>query len=451
MLSTAGVALLLGTTLAACSGPRAEATGTPKTRELGLPTGDGDSVQVAELALAKCAKVADRTGCYEEILFALVGADKVRLAMGALHVIGDRDPSVVANSHQYTHGIGIAAYAPDKEVGKVFASCTELYQSGCYHGVIQAYFSSRPSVDSAVVRALCADYTHDASNRWLRYQCVHGMGHGLTMFYSRNLMKALEGCDFLRTEWDRTSCYSGAFMENIVGTTAQQHHAAATHTAAAKAVATQAGATDTAGGHDHAAMEHDHAAMMAADEPPFKATDPNDLHYPCSIVGERYQDACYVMQTAIILPATGRDYAATAKVCDGAPEPQRAMCYQSMGTNASGETTGDDARAIELCSKGTEAYQPWCFYGVVLDRIYAFARVDDGFPFCAQVPGERNKLKCYEGVGEQAATLNNDLKVREALCDKAPEGDHRLACRYGARLGSARPAALPTRGEKYRS
>ena len=39
------------------------------------------------------------------------------------------------------------------------------------------------------------------------------------MIYAHNLPKALAGCDLLSDDWDKRSCYGGAFMENIVNVT----------------------------------------------------------------------------------------------------------------------------------------------------------------------------------------------------------------------------------------
>src|SRR5438094_8385415 len=172
------------------------------------------------------------------------------------------------------------------DIRRAFTDCTEIFQSGCYHGVIQAYFERARAVDAAGVNALCGPYVAD---QWLRFQCVHGAGHGLTMFYDHDLPRALAGCDLLGEAWDRESCYGGAFMENVVNATAPHHAAHALHS--------------------HAAA-HDHGAA-----PPFKALDPTDLQYPCSIVAQRYLVACYNMQTSVMLFFTHRDMATAARGC----------------------------------------------------------------------------------------------------------------------------------------
>ena len=93
------------------------------------------------------------------------------------------------------------------QVAETFRECRPSFQSGCYHGVIQSYFTavstSGQQVDGQAVNALCADYRTDGSDRWLLFQCVHGLGHGLTMLHQYHLPTALAGCDLLSEAWDR--------------------------------------------------------------------------------------------------------------------------------------------------------------------------------------------------------------------------------------------------------
>ena len=338
--------------------------------------------------------------------------------MGTLDVLGARDAQLRADGHVYAHAIGIAAgRAAGADVAAAFTSCTVIFQSGCYHGVIQAYFERVHEVDTASVNALCRAYASPGADQWLRFQCVHGTGHGLTMYYDHNLPRALSGCDLLRAEWDRESCYSGAFMENIV-------HATAPH---------------------HAAHElHAHAAPPAAPAaPPFKPLDATDLQYPCSIMAQRYLVACYNMQTSVMLYFTHGDMAAAARGCLDAPQALRFVCYQGLGREISGYARQDHREAIRLCGFAGVRYRPWCHFGVVKNFIDLTANPDDGIAYCRSVGGGANGLTCYEAVGEEIATLRNDAKAREAACAGVVLA-YRGACRYGARLTSQRPQPTGT-------
>ncbi len=407
----------------------------PEVAEVGASS---DPAEAAAHALATCrdrgygAKVA----CYDGLLTGLVGSAGVEAAIETLNRIGEADQDVQRDGHVYSHAIGIEGYRLDPDVGRTFARCTELYQSGCYHGVIQAYFLAVTQGDGAgaitarAVNQLCDSYRGGAGNQWLLFQCVHGMGHGLTMIHRHDLRRALADCDLLTLDWDRHSCYGGAFMENIVNAT-QPHHGGSHLEQHARQ-----GADD----HGHgapAANEGDFTTPSG-----FKALDASDPLYPCSVLESRYLVDCYQMQTSVILFHNRGDIGGAARACDGAPEEWRPACYQSLGRDISSYTLQDPAESIRMCSLGRPAYQPWCYVGLVKNFVDLTAKTDTGFAFCRRVPGRANQLKCYEALGEEISVLAADPTRRDELCAEA-EGEFAEACRYGARLDDRPPPGLP--------
>ena len=376
-----------------------------------------DSIALADSALRTCRGLPGggdaQMDCYDAFLDPLVAARGVRTAMGTLSVLGARDPQLRVDGHVYAHAIGITAgRAGGADLSGAFASCTEIFQSGCYHGVIQAYFERVRAVDTASANRLCSSYASPGANQWLRFQCVHGMGHGLMMFYAHNLPRTLSACDLLRVEWDRESCYGCAFMENVVYATAPHH---ASH------------------------MLHSHADSHESGVAPFKALDSTDLQYPCSIVAQRYLVSCYNMQTSVMLYFTHGDIGAAARSCLGAPQSLRPVCYQGLGREISAYSRQVHREAIRLCGLSPAQYQPWCHVGVVKNFIDLTANVGDGIAYCRDLSGSANRLQCYEAVGEEIATLRNDPKEREAACAGVGEA-YREACRSGARLPRGRPS-----------
>ena len=377
----------------------------------------GDSAAVATAARARCRLLADspRRACLEDFLLQLVRRDRVRLAMGTLDLLGQRDAEIRRIGHDYSHVIGINAWAPGKDIGEVYLQCNELFQSGCYHGVIQAFFAYE-GTDSARVVRLCRDHPGMADNAWLHFQCVHGIGHGLLQNFAMNLPRALAGCDMLGNYFDSESCYGGAFMEFIVGGRGQSHH------------------VNTPG--------MDHGAMARDSSPPFKVRDRSDPLYPCSVLGDRYQRSCYGMQAGLIVETAGLDFARVAQVCDSAPEPMRPVCYQGIGTYVSGVVVRDPRQAIRQCNLGSPRFRPWCFVGVVKNFIDVTAKPDDGVAFCRMLGPPDVASACWRAVGEQATMLFPAMEQREAVCRQATAAWVE-ACRYGAGLTAVRPPELP--------
>ncbi len=398
-----------------------------------------DSVAIVDVARARCRLLWGRTkrACLEQVFLDLVFRDQVPLAMASLDILGRQDPMVRRFGHDFSHVIGINAWRPGKDIGGVYAQCTELFQSGCYHGVVQAYFAYQ-GTDSATVAALCRGNPVMRDNAWLHFQCVHGIGHGLVQSYTMNLPRALAGCDMLGNYYDSESCYGGAFMEFIVGGRGQSHHV---HLAMDSA---KGAATANADG-EHEGMHHDMDMPKATGDtwPPFSARSKSDLLYPCSVLAQKYGRQCYQMQAGLIVEVTGMDFRKVAQVCDQAPEMMRKPCYQGIGTYVSGVTSRDAEQAIAHCSLGAPRWRPWCFVGVVKNFVDVTANTDDGVSFCRRLGPRDIALTCWVAVGEEAAILYPAMERREAVC-RAVETQYADACRFGAGISAIRPDGLPT-------
>jgi hypothetical protein len=379
-----------------------------------------DSTAVAQRLIAVCSSRPGekRTQCFRDSLTAMARSGSVTGAISTLGVLTRQDAAIRRDDHLYAHAIGISAGSSGRPVAEVFAQCTVAFQSGCYHGVIESYFDRMRTVDSAAVNRLCAPFRTDPRQRWILFQCVHGMGHGLTMTYHHDLRRSLASCDHLPDEWERHSCYGGAFMENIVNATMPGHPS-------------------------HGLGAHDgHAMSSTSTSPqPFRALDPNDHLYPCSVMAERYLHACYEMQTSVMLYLNGGNVEDAARTCERAPPPVRSLCHQSLGRDISSRTGQSYPESIRLCSLSTERFRPWCFVGLVKNFIDLNGRYSDGVRFCAVLTRPADKMKCYEAVGEQVSALEASEAGRRAACVTA-ERAYIDACLYGARTIASPPPGL---------
>ena len=425
----------------------------------------------------QCGGSRAAMNCYSEQLLHILENDGVAAAMEVLEALALRDPGVQREGHMYAHHIGLAANPAPDAVSETFRECTPAFQSGCYHGVIQAYFAevtgAGAGITAGAIDGLCAEYRESEDDRWLRFQCVHGLGHGLTLLHDFHLPSALGGCDHLSDEWDREGCYGGVFMESIVNATAPHHtvgrpdagghahghaggHAAAedagadghAHHGAAAEQPSDHAAHGAHGEHgDHAAHdEHgahgdhgDHDAAMAMTHDPFPPLDPNDPLYPCSVLDDRYLVACYQMQTSAILYHNGQDVQATAAACDDAPERYRGYCYSSLGRDISAITLQDHTRARAACDVGDPEYRVWCHIGYTKNLVDLTADPADAIEYCRGVQGSELKQACYHAVGEEIWVLTSEVERGEEWCAMAESG-HREHCRRGAGLASWRDA-----------
>jgi hypothetical protein len=399
-----------------------------------------DSIVIAASAYRECGRVPvkERARCYERIFFDVTATRGVRLAMRSLNRLGTLDSSVLVGGHEIAHAIGNFAGGQAGDPAVAFASCTEAFESGCYHGVLQKYLEGVRQLDPGTLSALCQPYMSPKASRWVLFQCLHGLGHGLLRYHGFELPPALASCDLLAQKFYRESCYGGVFMENIARGLAVPPATDAAHASHTAATASSAGA-QTAG------HEHMHGTASGGG-PAFKSLDRDDPLYPCSAVAEKYVPACYDLQTTVILNFAKGDVAAAAKVCDRAPALMSYRCYESLGRDISSVARQNSVEGVRLCALGTPRYQPWCYAGIARNFVNVNGKPDEGFAFCRAVSGDANAMKCYEAVGSMVRYLSPSDRRRETMCTAAGDRRYVEACRYGAQLNDRPPRGLPLDG-----
>ncbi|HYD38209.1 MAG TPA: hypothetical protein VEA60_11380, partial [Allosphingosinicella sp.] len=411
---------------------------------LAAPAAGRPPADPAAAAFRKCGRQnveAERT-CYAEALDSALASGGAPAALALLDRLAALDPDVRRDGHMYAHRLGIGALKSLDEVGRVFASCSPGWQSGCYHGVIQGYFilSQRAGagVTTATLDALCGDH-RAAGNAFLLFQCTHGLGHGLDILHRRDLPRALDSCSLLSREPEREMCWAGVFMENIIAATEPDN--------ALGAGAAMAGhGAHGAGGHS-GHHGRDGEAESAA-EPAFRLLDPEDLHYPCSALDPKYLTACYTIQTSAMLGQSGRDFDRVARECGRAPEKARSTCFLSFGRDVHAEAAGSAEKAIRLCGLVEQPVRPLCHRGVVQTLVNVNADPAEGIPYCRAVEEAESKRACYVAVGLQAMVHPDGPARRERACAAAEAGQAdaclgRSFAPAGATPTSAGPARKP--------
>ncbi len=345
--------------------------------------------------------------CYKDQLEKIIKTNGIAQALQLINQAVSNDPVALGEAHNLTHHVGRTSYHHFKDVTAVMFQCTAAHQSGCYHGALEAYLSSKPHIQSDDVAAICSPQLEAEKGRFAYFNCFHGLGHGLTMHLGHDMRKALALCDALNTAWDRESCYGGVFMETVVtGIRGPQH------------------------------QHHQHEATHGHQTPkPPKLIDPQNPLYPCSDLENKYLRECYMMQTSIILHLTQYDFAKAFSECDKAPKDMQPTCYQSMGRDISGHTLRNIKRSIQLCELGSATHQGRCFIGVVKNFLNVSGHASkNAFEFCQQSPS-RHKKDCHFAIGEELLTLYAKPQERTRECAKS-ESQYVQDCRQGARLHS---------------
>ena len=366
---------------------------TAQQRDLGAFVGAGRSSgkAVAKPFAPDKTRLADCTDnkaeCLEQAFGNLTFTDGPKAALGELQRTLQTNRAVQVDCHRIVHRMGSAALTRFKDrVAPAFVAGSPVCASGYYHGIVERAFLGQPTKRlGTLARRLCADPQIDAQ-RFLAYQCMHGLGHGLMIYTGYDLPVSLKTCDALRTGFDRVSCSGGVFMENFnssYGVTSKY----------------------------------------------LRTSDPI---YPCNSVAERHKLYCYLLVTANILRVTGGNLQRTADACLRSEQAWVSTCYESFGRDASGIAGKDAAEALASC-RLARAYEGDCVYGVAREIVNADAAGTRGGRFCAKTDA-RHRERCYSGVGSVLAAIEPTPDRLRDACRELGGRRYLDACLRGAGL-----------------
>ena len=342
--------------------------------------------------------------CYEQALADIVQRSGPQPALAVLEQLVASAPGTQENAHHLAHHVGRIAYARYHDMPQAFTSCTNAFASGCYHGVLEAHLSGTPHLAPRDVAEICRGVRDPLRPAFTHFLCVHGLGHGLVMYFHDDMFTALTFCDALPDPFDRENCYGGAFMQNVMAFRAQGN-----------------------GGHDH----HGNHAGHAAPAKPRKLLDPADPLYPCTEVAVKYRRSCYLMQSSAVLLLNGGDFAKTFLACQNVPAEYRNICLQSIGRDISAFTLTNPETTKNICALVASPQSGQCLYGAAKDFIYTHTDPQRGIALC-RLADEVDKKDCYKGVRDFVLDLEPDEAKRKQTCRSA-DARYRGLCR-GSRL-----------------
>jgi mono/diheme cytochrome c family protein len=326
--------------------------------------------------------------CLEQAFGNLTFNDGPKVALARLQTELQSSGAVRADCHRIAHRMGSAALTRFHDrVAPAFIAGSPVCASGYYHGIIERAFLGQPADRlGTVARQLCSDPQIDAQ-RFLTYQCLHGLGHGLMIYSGYELPASLRTCDELQTGFARVSCSGGVFMENF-------------------------------------------SSSYGVTSRYLRAGDPI---YPCDAVAERHKLYCYLLVTANLLRVTHGDLARTADGCLRSEAAWISTCYESFGRDVSGIAGRSAARARASC-RLARRHEGDCLYGVAREIVNADAGGARAGRFCALTRAPFRD-RCYAGVGSVLASVEPTAQRLRGTCGAVSRGYVR-ACLRGAGLGT---------------
>jgi hypothetical protein len=312
--------------------------------------------------------------CYEQAFGNIAFYEGPKAALELFDEKIAKPGPIESDCHRIAHTIGSAALARfDGNVAKAFAEGSASCWSGYYHGILERAFAgvSTTSVEAlgTVARGLCDDAGVRAIT-WIAYQCVHGLGHGLMINSGYNLPFSLDVCEQLATDWDRTSCKGGVFMENI----------------------------STSYGVQSEWVRED------------------DGVYPCNAVEEDDKLYCYLMVTSRVLRVEDWDWKKTAEICAGVEKGWVSTCFRSYGRDASGTTRQNPEEVAKLCRvAGTFGGEGDCLDGAAKDMTANYASGEQAAILCTSAPDDL-RGGCFYAVGSVLGTFFATSEERRTAC-----------------------------------
>ncbi|MBM3933767.1 MAG: hypothetical protein FJ319_05620 [SAR202 cluster bacterium] len=277
--------------------------------------------------------------------------------------------------HDRAHQLGHIAYA--MYGASAFALTGHECEAGAYHGATEALFRDRGTVNlKADVETLC----NSATSYFNKLNCLHGVGHGLMAWTSYELYDALGLCDQLGEDRDRRACYSGIFMENVVG---------------------------------GLAANMGHTSDYISDDP----------HFPCDAVGEQYLGPCYLYQTTRMLGLFKYNYGKVAEACAETPNIVHHECFESYGRDIAAVTLGEPAKALKMCQDTVEDQTStvYCVQGAVQARFWEVERAPEALEMCHIADVLDEKRGCYTMIVLRAKELYSRQADFWDFCAKVEE------------------------------
>lgn len=280
----------------------------------------------------------------KEDLLQIVAKEDPRNAVTVLKHKMDSDPAVLHSCHELLHEIGFASYKKYDDFGQTLVYKDDICVSGYTHGAIEGYFSEVKDISQAIT--ICNDYPPD---KFISWECFHGIGHGLMYYNGNNVPLALDGCKLYDTDFARSACSNGVYMENF-----------------------------------NADADH-----------PSEFLDPKNPYYPCNKIDQDKPD-CYMNAPIYFLKVFNDDYDLAAQTCASVEEQYKHSCFYGLGSQITRRNM-DNPKFVETFCETKSGDKDACMTGMVGWYISYYASLKEATALCDTLQ-KQNKSQCIATV-----------------------------------------------------
>ncbi len=332
----------------------------------------GSAVAAAEppspAALRACQATPRPDECLDGLFRPYLAGHSTTDALRLIEQYSAEHADLRVGCHPIVHAVGRETFRVRGSVHAGFAACDGTCHSGCYHGVIERFLgpTSGGHVSHVDLERKVADVCRGDFEPFVKFQCVHGIGHALLFFTGYQLDHALGVCDRMGDRRTQRICYGGVFMENLTAATPEKR--------------------DVRG---------------------------DDYHYPCSRLDRKYQPDCYLMQTSRMAEMglwMDRMFVECAKA--GRFRPQ---CMISIGRDLSNHLRGGETEFVaRQCQWRPAGDRSACISGVVKAVIDNTWDLRFALPFCAALDQAEDRGHCLR-TSVRYLVVNRKLSAADVI------------------------------------
>ncbi len=349
--------------------------------------------------------------CYDKEIPKLMDEGlSMEQAFSVTRALVARVPSY-AYCHVLAHTLGTKETAKDPEHWiEVSGRCpTDICAYGCFHGVVEGRFASttlpKPQVPSLLpsLLAVCRSGAGGSYTRLTQDICTHGVGHLMMFAVGGNIHDALDACDALADEANKTDarnqvrkfCYEGAFMQVYQSLTPEEQ----------VLVRDYAPTTPSQADSFCAQFPGERGAACHRESWPLRVntlTTAHGITTFCDTTDDKwFTQQCYNMVFHTLTSRLEYDAARITALCKEFPYTRMAQCFAHTASTFIYTDTRLYPEALRLCevandySVGSRCYSELLFFST-----YAYPQGSNAFKaFCQAFP-KTWRVPCLEGKGD---------------------------------------------------
>jgi hypothetical protein len=332
--------------------------------------------------LPHCGK---HSGCIVNSLKYVSKNENKELVLETFSQINNSFLKTGQNCHSMGHPLGAFLYNYTGNLYQALLLADTNCGGSLYHGIMQEYFKTNLLYDgntpTYIVASKECNELSSTSSSVTRFECAHGVGHGLVIAYDYDYLTAVKKCEEFEDGLAQLSCVEGSIMEDN-----------------SKRIKT----------YDDSNQE-------------------NDIFFPCSKLEEKHAGPCYNYHGGYILKKVDGSEEEAFKQCEKIKNKKLLRhCYYGIGLWKGHALTENLEMILPLCQKGNLNYQKDCFSGaanIVTDQ----TGINQGIKLCKILP-VMFKLDCFNTVGKWIHLIHTTQKEIEEECSQLKNIEYYQVC-----------------------